>query len=73
MGNNDSYMASKSTSSKKKRVFVKMVTPSGAVGLVASEVPTVVLEGLLEKLLARTAKRMPNDTAILGDCRFRGH
>lgn len=59
-----SPMATKVTSSKKKRTFTTVTSPlSGVVGLVASDVPIAAIEGLLEKLLAGTTERMALDTA----------
>jgi hypothetical protein len=60
-------MPSKSTSSEKKRALLKVVAPTGAVGLLASEVPTVVLEGLLKKLNAGKPELMSHDNATNND------
>lgn len=54
-------MAFKSTSPGKKQAFVKIVISNGNVGYLASEVPTIVLEGLLEKLIAGTAALKTHD------------
>lgn len=54
-------MVSKSTNSGKKQAWVKVVTSNGNVGYLASEVPTVVLEGLLQKLVAGTGARKTHD------------
>lgn len=56
-----SPMPSRVKNPEKKRAFIKVTTPCGVVGFVASDVPIAALEGLYAKLLAKAAGSMALD------------